>query len=113
MRPFAARRNPDDIIAWRSRFMWRARLTLSLLLVVWNSSPSSLAQESGKKLALLVGIDKYPSGSGFSSLPFPQRDVDALAKLLLESGYRPEHVRVMTAERGLKDDLRFLPSRRN
>jgi formylglycine-generating enzyme required for sulfatase activity len=84
----------------------------SVVLSVVLSLPAQ-AQESGKKLALLVGVDRYPSGSGFSALPFPQRDVDALAKLLLDSGYLPEHVRVLTAERGLKDDLRFLPSRRN
>jgi hypothetical protein len=61
------------------------------------------AQDTGKKLALLVGIDRYPSGSGFSSLPFPQRDVDELAKLLIESGYRPEHVRVLTREKGFNE----------
>jgi formylglycine-generating enzyme required for sulfatase activity len=70
-------------------------------------------QEAGKKLALLVGIDKYPSGSGFSSLPFPQRDVDQLARVLLDSGYRSEHVRVLTMERGFKDDPRFNPIGRN
>jgi formylglycine-generating enzyme required for sulfatase activity len=69
----------------------------------------SCAQEPGKKLALLVGVDRYPSGSGFSSLPFPQRDVDELAKLLIESGYRPEHVRVLTREKGFNDDPRFDP----
>ncbi len=84
-----------------------------LLVLAVGVSSAAQAQESGNRLALLVGVDKYPSGSGFSALPFPQRDVDALAKLLLESGYRAEHVRVMTAERGFKDDLRFLPSRRN
>ncbi len=84
-----------------------------LLALAVGVSSAAQAQESGKKLALLIGVDKYPSGSGFSALPFPQRDVDALAKLLLESGYRPEHVRVMTVDRGFKDDLRFLPSRRN
>ena len=43
-----------------------------LLAVAVAVSSAARAQESGKKLALLVGIDKYPSGSGFSSLPFPQ-----------------------------------------
>lgn len=74
---------------------------------------TALRQESGKKLALLVGIDKYPSGSGFSSLPFPQRDVDQLAGVLLASGYRPEHVRVLTLEKGSKEDPRFLPIGQN
>ena len=51
------------------------------------------AQETGKKLALLVGVDEYSSDSGFSSLPFPTRDIDQLAQFLRDSGYRPEHVR--------------------
>jgi formylglycine-generating enzyme required for sulfatase activity len=94
--------------------MSRVAVWSGLVVAIWTALiPSALAQEAGKKLALLVGIDKYPSGSGFSALAFPQRDVDALAKLLLNSGYRPEHVRVLTVERGFKDDLRFLPSRRN
>ena len=76
-------------------------------------APSAPAQDGGKKLALLVGIDKYPSGSGFSSLPFSARDVEQLAALLIESGYRPEHVRILTMEKGFKDDPRFLPSGRN
>src|SRR5271156_4111256 len=73
---------------------------IGLFLVLLT--PHLDAQETGKKLALLVGVDKYPSGSGFSSLPFPQRDVDQLAKLLLESGYRLEHVRVLLLEKGSK-----------
>ncbi len=85
---------------------------LALFLAGASASPLC-AQESGKKLALLVGIDKYPSGSGFSSLPFPQRDVDQLAGVLLASGYRPEHVRVLTLEKGSKEDPRFLPIGQN
>ena len=71
------------------------------------------AQETGKKLALLVGVDEYSSDSGFSSLPFPTRDIDQLAQFLRDSGYRPEHVRVLTMEKGFRDDPRFLPSGRN
>ncbi len=86
---------------------------LSLFLLAGLVSSPVRSQETSKKLALLVGIDKYPSGSGFSSLRFPQRDVDLLAQLLLDSGYRPEHVRVLTNERGFKDDPRFLPIGQN
>jgi formylglycine-generating enzyme required for sulfatase activity len=86
---------------------------LFLAVSLGCAAPLLGAQEAGKKLALLVGIDRYPSGSGFSSLPFPQRDVDALAKLLLDSGYRPEHVRVLTTEKGSRDDPRFLPIGQN
>jgi hypothetical protein len=86
---------------------------LSLFLLAGLVSSPVRSQETSKKLALLVGIDKYPSGSGFSSLRFPQRDVELLAQLLLDSGYRPEHVRVLTNERGFKDDPRFLPIGQN
>jgi len=87
---------------------------VGLVLCLAGATASPLcAQESGKKLALLVGIDKYPSGSGFSSLPFPQRDVDQLAGVLLAAGYRPEHVRVLTLEKGSKEDPSFLPIGQN
>ncbi len=40
-------------------------------LLLGLTAPPSVAQETGKKLALLVGVNKYDDGSGFSSLPFP------------------------------------------
>jgi formylglycine-generating enzyme required for sulfatase activity len=89
---------------------------LTLFFAVWVGLPCipSRAQDAGKKLALLVGIDRYPSGSGFSSLPFPQRDVNQLAQLLRDSGYQPEHVRVLTREESeSKNDPRFLPIGQN
>jgi hypothetical protein len=70
------------------------------------------ARAEGKKLALLVGVDKYPEGSGFASLPYTERDVEQLAEVLLASGYRPEHVRVLTLKRG-NENPRFLPTARN
>jgi formylglycine-generating enzyme required for sulfatase activity len=70
------------------------------------------ARAEGKKLALLVGVDKYPEGSGFRTLPYTERDVEQLAELLLASGYRHEHVRVFTLARGNKNP-RFLPTVRN
>jgi formylglycine-generating enzyme required for sulfatase activity len=97
----------------RSSAFRLAPIALGLILGVSLAAPFARAQEAGKKLALLVGIEKYPSGSGFSSLPFPQRDVDALARVLIDSGYRPEHVRVMTVEHGAKNDPRFLPIGQN
>jgi sulfatase modifying factor 1 len=83
---------------------------LALLVAVAAGSPSAHAQ--GKKLALLIGVDKYPEGSGFASLAYTERDVEALAEVLLASGYRPEHVRVLTLKRG-NENTRFLPTLRN
>lgn len=55
---------------------------------------------------------QVPRGSGFASLPYTGRDVDQLAEVLLASGYRPEHVRVLTLKRG-NENTRFLPTLRN
>jgi formylglycine-generating enzyme required for sulfatase activity len=98
----------------RRGFSLALRIGVTVALAgIGLGTPLAQAQEGGKKLALLVGIDKYYSGSGFSTLPFPQRDVDALARLLVDAGYRPEHVRVLTREKGANDDPRFLPMRDN
>ena len=61
---------------------------LCLFLGLWAGFMAirSPAQETGKNLAILVGIDTYPSGSGFSSLPFHQRDIEELAEVFLEAG---------------------------
>jgi formylglycine-generating enzyme required for sulfatase activity len=88
----------------RMRIGWWAVALLATL------SPSALAE--GKKLALLIGVDRYPEGSGFTSLPYTERDVEQLAEVLLNAGYRPEHVRVLTLKRG-NENTRFLPTQRN
>ena len=90
------------------RSRWLGMLAWVVAVVV--ASPAARAE--GKKLALLIGVDKYPEGSGFASLPFTERDVEQLAEVLLASGYRPEHVRVLTLKRGAENP-RFLPSLRN
>ncbi len=82
------------------------------LCVVCTGFSLSASAAEGKKLALLVGVDKYRRGIGFRPLPYTERDVEQLAEMLIESGYRPEHVRVLTIKRG-NEDTRFFPSVRN
>jgi uncharacterized caspase-like protein len=95
----------------RTRTMKRPRIgrwVVPLVLVLLSAS----AHAEGKKLAVLIGVDRYPEGSGFTSLPYTERDVEQLAEVLLASGYRPEHVRVLTLKRG-NENPRFLPTLRN
>ena len=51
------------------------------------------AHAEGKKLALLIGVDKYPEGSGFTSLPYAERRRRAVgrgpARLGLSARARP------------------------
>ncbi len=57
----------------------------------------------GKKYALLVAVDRYEKGSLLPGLPFPRRDIDALERVFLDSGYERASVIVMTKERGVQD----------
>ncbi len=63
--------------------------------------------------ALLVGVSGYDTRTGLHSLRYPEKDVNALAEVLVqEMGYPKENVQVMTASRG-SEDFRFLPIRQN
>ncbi len=73
---------------------------------------ASVARAEGEKYAFLVGVGKYPEGSGFASLPFSERDVEQLARVLVASGYDRSLVRVLTLGRG-GDDPRYLPNLKN
>ncbi len=85
---------------------------VAALCFVCTGFSQSASAADGKKLALLVGVDKYAEGSGFRPLPYTERDVEQLAAILIKSGYRPEDVRVLTIKRG-NEDTRFFPSFRN
>jgi hypothetical protein len=90
----------------------RRWFAVAALCVVSTGFSQSASAADGKKLALLVGVDKYAEGSGFRPLPYTERDVEQLAAILIKSGYRPGDVRVLTMKRG-SEDTRFLPSFRN
>ncbi len=62
----------------------------------------------GEKYALLVGVRKYPKSSELRDLQYPERDMDELAQVLREGGYRPENIVLMTGTAGAAE-LRFLP----
>ena len=84
---------------------------LGWLLVAMLAALPVRGQETvrGKKYALLVAVDRYERGSLLPGLPFPHRDIEALERVFLDSGYPRENVIVMTRERG-NEDFDLLPT---
>ena len=64
---------------------------------------------NGQKYALLVGVDRYGKGTLLPGLSYPQRDVEGLAGVLLDSGYAKDGLVVMTRNSG-NDDFDLLPT---
>ncbi len=68
------------------------------------------SQEPGEKYALLVGVSTYARTSELRKLQYPERDMEDLAAVLREAGYRPENIVLMTQTAGaLPGNNRFLP----
>ena len=80
---------------------------LAVGLAVMVSAPG-FSQEPGEKYALLVGVRKYAKTSELRDLQYPERDMDDLAAVLREGGYRPENLVLMTQTAGA-ENTRFLP----
>ena len=80
---------------------------LMIVLAVLAVSPS-LSQEPGEKYALLVGVRKYGRTSELRELHYPERDMEDLAAVLRDGGYRPENIVLMTQTAGA-ETTRFLP----
>lgn len=70
---------------------------------------SSTSTSQGRKFALLVGVDKYPSNSNFRQLDYPGTDVETFADVLRRAGFDSENVVVMTLKRGAAD-FRYAPT---
>ena len=68
---------------------------LTIILAVLVASPS-FSQEPGEKYALLVGVRKYARTSELRDLNYPARDMEDLAAVLRDGGYRPENLVLMT-----------------
>ncbi|GEM_PF-3542403 len=69
--------------------------TLLLVALTWAAA----VQPEGEKYALLVGVREYDPNE-LRSLPYAEADVEGLAQVLIESGYRERNVVVMTQKRG-------------
>lgn len=99
-----------------------ASLTITILLGCSGSSPQPArntrggrpAEENsdnslGERYALLVGVAKYPKTSGLRTLQYTENDVEELAQVLENSGYRRENVILMT-QKHAAENPRFLPT---
>ena len=84
--------------------VWSA---LMIILALLFAAPGR-SQEPGEKYALLVGVRKYARTSELRDLQYPERDMEDLAAVLRDGGYRPENVVLMTQTAGA-ETTRFLP----
>jgi formylglycine-generating enzyme required for sulfatase activity len=87
-----------------SRRSWSyLALIVALTWAVSATAFQGRAKPKGRKFALVVAVDRYEEGSLLPRLPFPERDAEGLAEVLLKSGYEKDHVIVMTRKRGAEE----------
>ncbi len=84
--------------------LWRqflpAASCLALLIVLLPSGPALAEGRSGKRYAVLVGVNEYEHKAWLSPLKYTENDVEGLARLLTSKAGGFHHVRVLTATRG-------------
>src|ERR1700736_2015406 len=88
------------------------RIVLVLVLFGWTGVPAHSqprGRELGEKYALLVGVRKYAKVSELRELAYTERDMDELAKVLRDGGYRRENIVLMTQAAAVADP-RYLPT---
>ena len=101
------------------RRRWISWLSLSCLVVGgWylgapSASRRARADEPSKaqKYALLVGVREYKTPV-LRTLKYSERDIEDLAKVLLDAGFPEANLRILTQERGARG-LRHLPTSDN
>ncbi|MBV8230441.1 MAG: caspase family protein, partial [Planctomycetaceae bacterium] len=88
-------------------------LALSSSLATWMGLDAFAQGQSraGRKFALLAGVRQYKTPA-LRALNYPDRDVEELAKVLLEAGFSGDDIRVLTQERAARE-LRSMPSSDN
>lgn len=87
-------------------------LFLTLLITVAIAPACNAAALPGQKYALLVGVRNYGQSSQLRKLQYTENDIEDLADVLRDKGFRKENVMTMTQTRGA-EELRFLPIGRN
>lgn len=85
----------------------RAEMLIVLAIACGCIFPQCCLAQSGEKYALLIGVREYDKNE-LRTLPFSEADVEGLARILRDAGYRPENVIVMTQSIGAKKP-RFAP----
>jgi formylglycine-generating enzyme required for sulfatase activity len=101
-------------VTMNSSKSWRVEgILIAVVAVLLMAPPAAYGQgvtpKAGKKYALLVGVDRYDKGTLLPDLTYPQRDVDGLASVLIDSGYARKDVIVMTRTSGSEDTV-LLPN---
>src|SRR5690242_9355292 len=82
-------------------------------ILVWAGGNHARGEE-GHRYAILIGVQKYSKNSGLSDLSYTEKDIEDLAKVLTDNGYRAADVTVLTQKRALAaNDLKLLPTRKN
>lgn len=64
-----------------------------------RKTPAPPVLPPGQRYALLIGVKDYPPDSGYPALKYTGRDVLRLREALLEAGYLPENITVLTDDR--------------
>jgi hypothetical protein len=75
-------------------------LALSFLFTIWISFPA--ATQTSR--ALLVAIDRYPTGSGWNDI-HATNDIKLLLPILLQSGYKAENIIILKNEEATKSNI--------
>lgn len=72
-------------------------ISLILMLLVWNQGFSSANVKGGgpHRYALVVGIGKYPAGSGWSEIN-GDRDVSLVVSMLVRNGFEKSDITVLS-----------------
>ena len=72
-------------------------ISLILMLLVWNQGLSSANVKGGgpHRYALVVGIGKYPAGSGWSEIN-GNRDVSLVVSMLVRNGFEKSDITVLS-----------------
>ncbi|MFM7844823.1 MAG: caspase domain-containing protein [Planctomycetota bacterium] len=74
------------------RFLWR----LMAGCLVAGASLSSV--EAGNKRAVVIGVNDYAAETKLADLKFATNDAASMARILQQSGYRSEDIRVLTTD---------------
>jgi WD40 repeat protein len=79
-----------------------ALLGLGLLAGLLTAAPALAQSPKGENYAFLVGVRQYNKHE-LRNLPYAEADVEELARVLLQNGYRKENILVMTQKAGAAD----------
>ena len=83
-----------------------------LLGISFPSAARADGEAKGGRYALLVGVSQYSEAKELRPLPYADNDMNELARVLGDGGYKADNVVLMTRALGA-DQLRFLPEKKH